>query len=71
MINNLINIQYILYYVDMDIVLTQRCISNLKSIYNYKKSLKQNIHYYNYFIKLFLIKFNLKIKEGVDQSIDT
>ena len=39
----------------MTIVISQRFISNLKFIYNYKKSSKYNI--YGYFIKLFLIFF--------------
>ena len=39
----------------MTIVVSQRFISNLKFIYNYKKSSKYNI--YGYFIKLFLIFF--------------
>ena len=39
----------------MNIIISQRFISNLKFIYNYKKSSKYNI--YGFFIKLFLIFF--------------
>lgn len=48
----------------MNIVLSQKYISNLKSLYRYKKLSKQNI--YNYcFINLFLIIiFRLKYKKG-------
>ena len=41
--------------MNMNIIISQRFISNLKFIYNYKKSSKYNI--YGYFIKLFLIFF--------------
>lgn len=54
----------------MNIVLTQRCIFNLKSILHFLKLSKENIYGY-YFIKLFLMIFNLKYKEGVNQSIAT
>ena len=65
---------YNIYYnmcVTMDnIVLFERCISNLISIYHYKKLSKQNIHGY-YFIKLFIIIFSLKYKKGANQNIVT
>ncbi len=41
--------------MNMTIVVSQRCISNLKFIYSYKKSSKHEIH--GFFLKLFLILF--------------
>jgi hypothetical protein len=54
-------------YMNIDIAIYQKYISNLKSIIDNKKLPNQNIHH-NYLIKLFLMIFNLKYK-GADQTI--
>ena len=41
--------------MNMTIVVSKRCISNLKIIYNYNKLSKHGIH--GFFLKLFLILF--------------